>query len=132
MAHPLSPTFSNILGSTLKKAIMKLRCKHGDLAAIVREYPVCEANIGRLVQIRGSAVVTEQSGELLSWVIKPVSLAKMVNLQIRDILIAEHVTWKKCIRMPDCWLIPICPHQDDVDTVDTESMNIQKVDTLNA
>jgi hypothetical protein len=32
---------------------MKLRCKHGDLAVIVGEYPGCEANIGRIVQVRG-------------------------------------------------------------------------------
>lgn len=111
---------------------MTLRCKHGDLAVIVGEYSGCEANIGRIVQVRGPAIVTEQSGELLSWVIKPVSRAKMVNLYIPDILITEIVTWKKSIRMPDCWLIPIRPPEDDVDTVAIESLNIQQPDKLNA
>ena len=111
---------------------MTLRCKHGDLAVIVGEYPGCEANIGRIVQVRGPAVVTEQSGGLLSWIIKPVSRAKMVNLYIPDLLISEYVTWKKGIRMPDCWLIPIRPPVDDVDTVAIESLNIQEPETLNA
>jgi len=103
---------------------MTLRCKHGDLAVIVGEYPGCEANIGRIVQVRGPAVVTEQSDGLLSWIIKPVSRAKMVNLYIPDILIKEHVTWKKEIRMPDCWLIPIRPPEDDVDTVEIENLQL--------
>lgn len=111
---------------------MTLRCKHGDLAVIVGEYPGCEANIGRIVQVRGPAVVTDQSDGLLSWIIKPVSRAKMVNLYIPDILIKEHVTWQKCIRMPDCWLIPIRPPEDEVDTVAIESLNIQQPVACNA
>jgi hypothetical protein len=46
---------------------MTLRCKHGDLAVIVGEYPGCEANIGRIVQVRGPAHLSEQCGELLLW-----------------------------------------------------------------
>ena len=111
---------------------MTLRCKHGDLAVIVGEYQGCEANIGRIVQVRGPAVVTEQSGGLLSWIIKPVSRAKMVNLYIPDLLISEYVTWKKGIRMPDCWLIPIRPPEDDVDTVGTEGLNTHQPLTVNA
>ena len=111
---------------------MTLRCKHGDLAVIVGEYPGCEANIGRIVQVRGPAEITEQSGGLLSWIIKPVSRAKMVNLYVPDILLSEHVTWKKCIRMPDCWLIPIHPPEDDVDTVVIESLNTRQPETLTA
>jgi hypothetical protein len=109
---------------------MKLRCKHGDLAVIVGEYSGCEANIGRIVQVRGPAVVTEQSGGLLSWIIKPVSRTKMVNLYIPDILIKEYVTWTKCIRMPDCWLIPIRPPADDIGTSLFESLEINQSDPL--
>lgn len=43
---------------------MTLRCKHGDLAVIVGEYPGCEANIGRIVQVRGPSHLSEQCGEL--------------------------------------------------------------------
>jgi hypothetical protein len=111
---------------------MTLRCKHGDLAVIVGEYPGCESNIGRIVQVRGPAVITEQSSGQLSWIIKPVSRAKMINLYIPDILVSEHVTWQKEIRHPDCWLIPIRPPADDVDTVAIESLNLQQPDTLNA
>jgi len=65
---------------------MTLRCKHGDLAVIVGEYPGCEANIGRIVQVRGPAHLSEQSGELLCWVIRPITRKKMINLYIPDIL----------------------------------------------
>ena len=103
---------------------MTLRCKHGDLAVIVGEYPGCEANIGRIVQVRGPAVVTEQSGGLLSWIIKPVSRAKMVNLYIPNVLISEYVTWEKGIRMPDCWLIPIHPPEGDVEVLRLENLEL--------
>ena len=43
---------------------MTLRCKDGDLAFIVGELPGCEANIGRIVQVRGPAHVSEQCGDL--------------------------------------------------------------------
>jgi len=111
---------------------MTLRCKHGDMAVIVGEYPGCEDNIGRIVQVRGPAVVTKQSSGRLSWIIKPVSREKMVNLYIPDILISEHVTWKKQIRHPDCWLVPIRPPEENEETEIIESLKIQQPDTFNA
>jgi hypothetical protein len=48
---------------------MTLRCKDGDLAVIVGELPGCEANIGRIVQVRGPAQWSEQCGNLMCWVI---------------------------------------------------------------
>ena len=99
-----------------KEEKMTLRCKLGDLAVIVGEYPGCEDNIGRIVKVRGPAEVTEQSCGLLSWVIRPISRAKMINLYIPGTLISEHVTWQKGIRMPDCWLIPIRPPEEETPT----------------
>ncbi len=59
---------------------MTLRCKVGDLAVIVGELPGCEVNIGQIVQVRGSAHVSDQCDRLLCWVIGPIFRKKMVNL----------------------------------------------------
>ena len=111
---------------------MTLRCKHGDLAVIVGEYPGCEANIGRIVQVRGPAHLSEQCGELLCWVIRPISRKKMINLYIPDVLISERVTWKSDIKLPDCWLLPIRPPEDEKDTVEIESLDLKRHATSTA
>jgi hypothetical protein len=91
---------------------MTLRCKDGDLAIVVGELPGCESNIGRIVRVRGPAVPSFQCAGLMSWVIRPITLKKMINLYIPNILISEQVTWKMGIKLPDCWLIPIRPTDD--------------------
>lgn len=111
---------------------MTLRCKHGDLAVIVGEYPGCEANIGRIVQVRGPAHLSEQCGELLCWVIRPITRKKMINLYIPDVLISERVTWKSDIKLPDCWLLPIRPPEDEKDTVEIESLDLKRHATSTA
>ena len=111
---------------------MTLRCKHGDLAVIVGEYPGCEANIGRIVQVRGPAHLSEQCGELLCWVIRPISRKKMINLYIPDILISERVTWKSDIKLPDCWLLPIRPPEGEQDAVEIESLDFKQHATSTA
>jgi hypothetical protein len=103
---------------------MTLRCKDGDLAVIVGELPGCEANIGRIVQVRGPVQWSEQCGNLLCWVIRPISRKKMVNLYYPDKLVTERVTWKMNIKLPDCWLIPIRPPEDDIDTVEIENLQL--------
>lgn len=111
---------------------MTLRCKHGDLAVIVGEYPGCEANIGRIVQVRGPAHLSEQCGELLCWVIRPITRKKMINLYIPDVLISERVTWKSDIKLPDCWLLPIRPPEDEKDTVEIEILDLKRRATSTA
>ena len=101
---------------------MTLRCKDCDLAVIVGELPGCEADIGRIVQVRGPAHVSEQCGDLLCWVIKPIDRKKMLILYIPDILVSDHVIWRMDIKLPDCWLIPIRPPEEDTDTVVNESL----------
>jgi hypothetical protein len=107
MAHLPSQAPSNIKPTQQLEASMTLRCKDGDLAVIVGELPGCEANIGRIVQVRGPAHISEQCGDLLCWVIKPIDRKKMLILYIPDILVSDYVTWKMDIKLPDCWLIPI-------------------------
>lgn len=60
----------------------------------------------------------------MCWVILPISRKKMVNLYDPDTLISERVTWKMNIKLPDCWLIPIRPPEDDVDTVEIENLQL--------
>ena len=90
---------------------MELRCKDGDLAVIVGEMPGCEANIGRIVEVRGPAKLNHQCG-LICWRIRTVTRKKLINLYPSGELIAESVTWKSRTQHPDCWLIPIRPPED--------------------
>jgi hypothetical protein len=107
---------------------MKLRCKEGDLAIIVGEFPGCETNIGRIVQVRGPAKVDVQCGGLVCWVIRPITRKKMINLYEPNELITERVTWKLNIKHPDCWLIPIRPPEDGQGTVEAEHLPLQRVE----
>ena len=59
----MSLAISMINLTQYSKVEMALRCKHGDLAVIVGEYPGCEANIGRIVRVSGPAHLSEQCGE---------------------------------------------------------------------
>jgi len=60
----------------------------------------------------------------MCWVIRPISRKKMINLYDPDILISERVTWKMNIKLPDCWLIPIRPSEDDLDTFEIENLQL--------
>jgi hypothetical protein len=126
MAHLPSQATSNIKRTQQLEASMTLRCKDGDLAIIVGELPGCEANIGRIVQVRGPAHISEQCGDLLCWVIKPIDRKKMLILYIPDILVSDYVTWKMDIKLPDCWLIPIRPLEEDKYTVVNENLPLEQ------
>lgn len=54
---------------------MALQCQDGDLAVITQDHPECEANIGRLVRVRGP--VRSVDGRLC-WSVQPVSQAPYV------------------------------------------------------
>ena len=126
MAHFLSHATSTIKLTQHLVANMTLRCKDGDLAVIVGELPGCEANIGRIVQVRGPAHISEQCGDLLCWVIKPIDRKKMLILYIPGILVSDYVTWRMHITLPDCWLIPICPPVNVKDTMEKEGLERHK------
>ena len=102
---------------------MALRCRDGDLAVIVGEYPGCEVNIGRIVQVRGPAHYSEHCGD-------QICCKKMVNLYVPDTLISERVSWKSNIKHPDCWLLPIRPPKEDDDISQIESFLINQPETL--
>ena len=91
---------------------MELRCKDGDLAVMIGDMPGCESNIGRIVEVRGPAMLNHQCG-LICWRIRTVTRKKLINLYPSGELLAERVTWKSRTEHPDCWLIPIRPPADD-------------------
>lgn len=104
---------------------MQLRCKDGDLAVIVGEMLGCEANIGRIVEVRGPAKLNHQCG-LICWRIRTVTRKKLINLYPSGELIAESVTWKSRTEHPDCWLIPIRPPADDSNISEPTALEINR------
>jgi hypothetical protein len=56
----------------------------------------------------------------------------MLILYIPDILVSDHVTWKMDIKLPDCWLIPIRPPEEDKDIVVNESLPLKQKIPLTA
>lgn len=87
---------------------MKLRCKAGDLAIVVRDEPGCEDNIGRVVQVSGPIVVRPVVGP--TWLIRPIGaqrwqvyrphLARPVETATTDDRLSD-------IEHPDGWLLPL-------------------------
>ena len=91
---------------------MNLRCKDGDLAIVVGDFPRCEANIGRIVQVRGP-MQTPSQYPVPCWKIKPIDDREWVIAESDWSLTREVVTWRSGIIHPDCWLLPIQPPQED-------------------
>ena len=87
---------------------MQLRCKDGDLAIVVREFPGCEGNIGRIVRVRFPVKISDRCA-LPCWVVKPISKKRFFILEFDDGISHETVMWKDRIEHPDCWLLPIRP-----------------------
>ncbi len=50
---------------------MNARCKHGDLAVVINEYPECAANIGRVVVVSGPSYINREG--MLVWYVNPIS-----------------------------------------------------------
>lgn len=101
---------------------MTWRCKHGDLAVIINETLQCRGNIGLIVQVRGPL---EHIGilDLYGWRIKPIH-NKKVLVQMHKDADAEFQTiyWKYPRSIPDAWLLPIRPTDDDLDVSDAEEL----------
>ena len=101
---------------------MSLRCKHGDLAVIINETPQCRVNIGLIVQVRGPL---EYLGilDLYGWRIKPIH-HKKVWVEMRKSTKAElqYIYWKYPRCIPDAWLLPIRPTDDDLDVSDAREL----------
>ena len=101
---------------------MSLRCKHGDLAVIINETPQCRGNIGLIVQVRGPIQYLDFLN-LHGWLIKPIH-HKKVWVEMRKSTKAElqYIYWKYPRCIPDAWLLPIRPTDDDLDISDAEEL----------
>jgi hypothetical protein len=84
--------------------IMQLRCKEGDLAFVVRDFEGCEANLGRLVHVRGPVISRADVGP--TWLITPVTSVPWTFLDLDG---SFHVEFplRDLVEHPDAWLIPI-------------------------
>ena len=101
---------------------MTLRCKHGDLAIIINETPECRANIGLIVQVRGPLRYLDILDNY-GWRIKPIH-KKRIWVEMRGNTKAElqYIYWKYPRCIPDAWLLPIRPTNDDQDFSDAEEL----------
>lgn len=97
---------------------MNLRCKDGDLAVIVGDFPRCEGNIGRIVEVRGPMEIPSQY-PLPCWKIKPKDDREWLVAEGDWSLTREVVTWRSGIIHQDCWLLPIHTSDEDVTYEDT-------------
>jgi len=93
---------------------LNLRCKDGDLAVVVGDFPGCEGNIGRIVQVKGP-VRTPKQYPLPCWRIKPINRRGWLIAENDWEVTKEVVIWRSGIIHPDCWLLPIRPTDDGQD-----------------
>lgn len=92
---------------------MNLRCKDGDLAVVVGDFPQCEANIGRIVEVRGP-IETLDHYPVPCWKIKPIDDRDFLIVESDWSLTIEVITDFSRAVHPDYWLLPIRPPQEKV------------------
>lgn len=94
---------------------MKLRCKEGDLAAVIYDTPPCAANIGRIVEVRGPVKHNFHLG-LSCWLVKPVSSSPYIEESFHfNRVQAKVVDWQDKLEHPDAWLVPLPKLEDEGD-----------------
>lgn len=90
---------------------MKLRCREGDQAIIIREEAGCDMNIGRVVTVHGPVWFTEERGP--TWLIVPVQADTWaVGSYIGGPVWHGRITLENEIEHPDDWLLPLRPEQE--------------------
>ena len=89
---------------------MKLRCKDGDLAIIVGDFPGCEENLGVIVKVVGPTVWMSKV-QLTCWHVYPVSRRKLWTIEPLE---KEWVSKTNTVFHPDCMLMPIAGGSNSV------------------
>lgn len=84
---------------------MKLRCKHGDLAIIIGDFPGCEENLGVIVKVVGPPEL-HKGTQMICWDIYPVKRRKLWLLD-GTTLFKTAISKNNRAFHPDCWLLPI-------------------------
>lgn len=87
---------------------MNLRCKEGDLALVIHDEPGCEANIGRVVEVRGPLNVNLRLA-LPCWLIQPAKPGPWAVTEFDGAIVSKVVGWESLIEHPDAWLQPLRP-----------------------
>lgn len=105
---------------------MKLRCREGDIALIIRDEPGCECNIGRAVTIQGPLMIAPETGP--TWLIEPVESEPWTIRKWSGENWTGPVTFDSLIEHPDAWLLPLRP-LDEIDWL-VESESLQRLITL--
>lgn len=85
-----------------------LRCRDGDIALVVKETPICSANVGKLVRVRGPAKIVIMS-QMPGWQIKPLHRRLWSVEELDGRFLRELVNWDSCVFHEDAWLLPIRP-----------------------
>lgn len=93
---------------------MTTRCKSGDLAVILYDVPSCEANIGRVVEVRGPAM-TDRNGRM-TWLIWPVTSRPYLINDWDGRLIGIMNSGDSNIEHPDAWMMPLRPKSEPANT----------------
>ncbi|MBM3151883.1 MAG: hypothetical protein FJ189_01805 [Gammaproteobacteria bacterium] len=91
---------------------MNLRCKDGDLALVIHDEPDCEANIGRMVEVRGPVNFNPRL-ELPCWLVKPVTSEPYLVKETTEVVVGEVVGWASRVEHPDAWLLPLRPPEQE-------------------
>ncbi len=84
-----------------------MNCKTGDIAVIVKDFPGCESNLGRLVRVHKTGKHPSYSGVL--WVIVPLDdspLALRLNEE-GPVTFEQVLSEADRVLHPDAWLQPI-------------------------
>lgn len=84
---------------------MKLRCKPGDVAIVIRDDPGYEANLGRFVRV-GGPLGTNRRG-MKTWLIEPIDAREWAVGPPGAVPTYMTVRFSDLVQHPDIWLLPI-------------------------
>ena len=116
-----------IMGSST--CIANLRCRDGDIALVVKESPMCSANVGKLVRVRGPARIMTTT-QMPGWRIKPLHRRLWYVEELDGRLVRELVNWNSCVFHEDAWLLPIRPEIPAKGLADTKGRLIGRLASL--
>ena len=92
---------------------MKLRCREGEMALIIKEEPGCECNIGKAVTVHSPIRNCPDKGPV--WLIQPVQPEFWAVREYRGQPVwIGVVTACDLVEHPDGWLLPLRP-ADELD-----------------
>jgi len=91
---------------------MRLRCREGELALIIREESGCEANIGRAVCVSGPLEIDTCRGP--TWLIAPATPEPWFYLSPDgEGVVVRPISHADRVEHPDAWLLPLRPDEGE-------------------